>query len=112
VDDKHLWGREFRMVNEHEYCSKILELTYPARSSVHFHKEKKETFIVLNGVVTIQIGSAMRDYRAGEQVTIEPMTEHSFMLSKKNGGQKALILESSMHHEDDDTYRVRPSVAI
>jgi mannose-6-phosphate isomerase-like protein (cupin superfamily) len=112
VDDNHLWGRELRMVNEHEYCSKILELTYPARSSVHFHKEKKETFIVLEGVVTIQVGSTMRDYGAGEQVTVLPMTEHSFMLSKKNGGRKALILESSTHHEDSDTYRVRPSVTI
>lgn len=117
VDENHLWGRELRMVNRSatadcsaEYCGKLIELTYPARSSIHYHKEKTETFIVLNGVVTIQLGNAMRDYGVGEQVTIYPGQKHSFMIARKNNGRKALILEVSTHHEDEDTYRVEPSV--
>jgi len=110
VDDKHLWGRELRLVNTPEYCGKLLELTYPARSSLHFHCKKKETFIILSGVVTLQFGGMTRDYRAGEQITILPGQNHSFMLS--NYSHNALILEVSTHHEDSDTKRVVPSVGL
>lgn len=112
VDDDHLWGRELRFINTEEYCGKLIELTYPARSSIHYHQNKRETFIILNGVVTICVGDSMRDYKAGEQVTIDPGQNHSFMLSSKNHTRKALILEVSTHHEDSDTKRVTPSVRL
>lgn len=110
VDDQHLWGREILCINTDEYCGKLIELIYPARSSVHYHEDKQETFTVLNGIVTIQVGDTMRDYRAGESVTIMPDVRHSFMLARNGKSRKALLLETSTHHESSDTKRVQPSM--
>lgn len=112
MDDNHLWGRELRLVNNDEYCGKLIELTSSARSSIHFHGKKKETFIVLSGVVTVTYGNHSQDYHAGEQITVLPGQTHSFMLATEPNNIRALILEVSTHHEDSDTNRLEPSVRL
>jgi D-lyxose ketol-isomerase len=104
--DKHLWGSEARFVNTSEYCGKLIELNAPnVKSSLHYHKEKKETFIVLAGEVFIEIiekrSVGMGPMLAGEQVTIYPGQRHRFWAENP-----ALIMEVSTHHEDDDTFRL------
>lgn len=103
---KKIWGSEKWLVNEPEYCSKILEINPGFAGSLHYHKIKKETFIVQSGVVRLE----QRDVRGypydemlveGDSRTLIPMTQHRF--SSHTG---ATILEVSTHHEDDDTYRI------
>jgi mannose-6-phosphate isomerase-like protein (cupin superfamily) len=106
---KKVWGTENVLVNEPEYCLKILYL-YPGRKcSLHYHTIKKETFSVQSGLVRLE----QRDLRGhpidellkpGETRTIMPKTPHRF--SSTHG---AVMLEVSTHHEDEDVTRIEPS---
>ena len=47
---KKKWGKEIWIVNR-EYCGKKLVLNKGFRCSMHFHKNKDETFYILTGKV-------------------------------------------------------------
>lgn len=105
---KH-WGYEIVLVNEPEYCAKFLHVYPMKRSSLHYHRLKKETFIVQSGEVWLE----QRDVRGipideilniGDHRTIEPKTPHRF--SSREG---AVLLEVSTHHSDDDVVRIEAS---
>ena len=106
VDEDHDWGYELRLVNEEEYCGKLLVLTEHKASSYHKHKKKKETFVVLCGSVLVRINGVRSTLVSGDQVTLEPGDQHSFNLAA--GYPRACILEVSTHHDDSDTYRENP----
>jgi mannose-6-phosphate isomerase-like protein (cupin superfamily) len=106
---KKAWGSEKWLVNEPEYCAKILCINPGFRCSLHYHKIKKETFIVQSGVVRLE----QRGVRGeeidetlieGDTRTIMPKTPHRF--SSFNG---ATILEISTHHDDADVVRLTDS---
>ena len=108
IDKKHGWGFEIRCVNNELYCSKFLVLTNPhVTSSLHYHKNKDETFCVMSGEVNIEIRNGndipkSRIYTAGMQVRIKPGVRHRVYAHSS----QAVILETSTHHEDSDTYRI------
>ena len=108
IDKKHVWGFEIRCVNTELYCSKFLVLTNPhVMSSLHYHKEKDETFCIMSGEVNIEVQEidstpVSRIYTAGMQVRIKPGVRHRVYAHSS----QAVILETSTHHEDADTYRV------
>ena len=102
-DSNHKWGGEFQFINESEYCAKFLYLGNSLPSSLHYHKIKKETFLVLKGSVTIHIpGQGHEILNPGEKLTINPGIKHQFAALNN---EPALILEASTHHDDSDTYR-------
>lgn len=105
VDDDHEWGYELRLVNEPEYCGKLLILDSKESSSLHYHRKKKETFIVLSGEVELYFSGGDGDGKVvlTGRVTIEPLVRHRF---RAINNTRAIILEVSTHHEDADTYRV------
>lgn len=103
------WGSELVLVNEPEYCAKILNILPRKKCSLHYHNQKKETFIVQSGVIRLE----WRDVRGtpinqllflNESRTIMPGTPHRF--SSVEGGK---ILEISTHHSDEDVVRIEPS---
>lgn len=100
------WGVERWLVNEAEYCAKLLEINPGYQCSLHYHLAKKETFIVLKGRVLLE----QRDIRGipfdellfpNDSRTIWPKTPHRF-----SSEQGAEILEVSTHHEDSDVVRI------
>ena len=97
VHDDHEWGYEIWVVNNPLYCHKFLVLENGIAGSLHYHKEKHETFRVLAGEVAIT-----RRYRVGEDVIIPPNTLHQFRALTF----PTILNEVSTHHEDSDTYRV------
>lgn len=100
-----VWGREEWIVNCDEYCGKLIHLKAGASGSLHYHKEKKETFFLLSGMALIMIGGddfALEDETMA--VTILPNVPHSM-----TGVSDAVLLEISTHHDDDDTYRLEES---
>lgn len=106
VVDK-LWGREIWLAND-EYCGKILELLPGYSSSVHHHKNKKETFYCLEGNVFLTVEDRVRQIdNTSEPVTILPKQKHSFRAKTPSR-----ILEISTHHDDGDTYRFQKSYKI
>lgn len=90
------WGCEETLINNGEYCGKILHINHGWRTSNHFHKNKLETFYVLSGVVKIN----SRILTVGEVMTIKRGQLHYLL-----GITNARVLEVSTHHEDSDSYR-------
>lgn len=102
-----LWGREYWIVNDTcgNYCSKILKLIPDHKASLHYHKEKHETFTILSGLARITSNGVTVIYSKGESVCIEPKIPHTFEAYMF----PAYILETSTLHSDDDVVRLEVS---
>lgn len=97
---KKVWGREEWIVNTDKYCGKILELNKGYRCSMHYHKNKDETFYILGGEVLLELNGSSRVMKKGDIQRIEPWIKHRF-----TGLKKSKIIEFSTHHEEEDSYR-------
>jgi quercetin dioxygenase-like cupin family protein len=102
-----MWGYEKWITNTPKYCTKEMGLERGFRCSLHFHKVKDETFYVLKGKVLMEIQTDSsekiieRVLSPGATIRIFPGIKHRF-----SGLEDSVILESSTHHEDSDSYRV------
>ena len=99
-----LWGYEKWLENNEKYCCKILSLNKGYQCSLHYHKNKDETFLVTKGRLRLELGEKVLLMGIGDFVRVLPGTKHRFA-----GTEDALILEISTHHEDDDSYRIEES---
>lgn len=85
-------------------------------SSLHWHQEKDETFIIIKGEVQLEVGGPCQlglsklfpkkktiRLKVGDSYRLTPGTPHRFM-SITN---KSIILEVSTHHEDDDSVKIK-----
>ena len=100
-----VWGKEVWIVNNDKYCGKLLYLDKGAECSYHHHEQKQETFYALQGQVALTIeGKGYMLNPFSRPKTIMPGQNHSFM-----GLSKAVILEISTHHDDEDVVRLEES---
>ena len=104
---KKVWGDEYWIVNNEigNYCSKFLVLNPYHISSLHYHKNKCETFTVLAGIVNIENERCNHICIKGDSLLIQPNEKHRFEAINGN----AVILETSTWHDDLDTYRLEES---
>jgi quercetin dioxygenase-like cupin family protein len=104
--EKHekVWGHEEWIVNTPLYCGKFLYLKKGKRCSIHYHKNKDETFYILEGEVLMEVNGKEKVMRKGESEHITPMTKHRF-----SGLKDSIIIEFSTHHEESDSYRLEES---
>ena len=86
-------------VNEKEYCSKWMVLKAGQTCANHKHKDKKETFFVIKGIVDFKVGVKKFTLKPGDFYTLRKGTYHTFT-SKKG----AVIEEVSTHDENSDSY--------
>ena len=101
---KKAWGFEDVLVNEAEYCAKRLWIHPGKQCSLHYHKIKKETFLVEKGVVELELPDWQGQLREGEMAIVYPGEAHRFASL-----EGAVILEVSTHHDDSDVIRLEPS---
>jgi quercetin dioxygenase-like cupin family protein len=94
-----VWGSEEWIVNR-DYCGKKLTLNKGFRCSMHYHKNKDETFYILSGKVLLEIGMQKNIMLPGDSMLIKPGQKHRF-----TGLENSEIMEFSTHHEDSDSYR-------
>jgi len=107
-----VWGEEIILKKE-PYTVKVMRVDPGYRCSLHLHKEKEETFVLLTGQVSITTvdpktgqHSDTKLSKPGDSLTIKPMTPHTFKaLNDKN----ASILECSTVDSPSDSYRIFPS---
>lgn len=102
---RKIWGSEEWIVNNDKYCGKILNLNKGFRCSVHYHKNKHETFYILEGKVLIELWDKKGNLKVKitkpkDVQTIEPNQKHRFA-----GLENSKIIEFSTHHEESDSYR-------
>ncbi len=102
IEVKKVWGKEIWIVNNDDYCGKLLLLDKGAKCSDHYHPKKRETFYCLKGEVLLRVDGY--EFLLQVPYTIPPNTRHSFL-----GITKATILEVSTHHEEDDVVRISDS---
>ena len=99
-----VWGYEIIIVNR-EYCGKILFIKKGYMTSMHYHKNKNETFFVLQGrgrVILFDRLNGMKLNR-GSILNINKNNLHRILASE---GTDFVIMEFSSHHDDDDSIRI------
>ena len=113
-----VWGRERWIVNNEQYCAKILDICCSRASSLHYHPVKDETFHVLEGTCCLEIrylnaygallAQGIFTLRKGDTIRIKPRTAHRFYCTPDMTlGCK--VLEVSTPHSDDDVVRLEES---
>jgi quercetin dioxygenase-like cupin family protein len=71
------WGREIWLAEEDEYAGKIIEIKEGSRTSLHYHKKKKETLYVLKGKLKLNTSDAKEFILdVGDSITILPKEVH------------------------------------
>lgn len=113
-----LWGEERILVNEPEYCAKVLVLKKGAGSSWHRHPRKKETFLCLKGLVRLKV-EALAEVEASAEVEGLKITSYSWIMvpdapgitirsgqwHQFHGLEDSEILEVSTHDDPTDCER-------
>jgi len=102
-----VWGHE-EIICNHDYCGKKLVLEKNGFCSMHYHKNKDETFYIIKGKIRLETylsdkkdGFKEQILEVGEYVRILPFVPHRFV-----GLEDSEIIEFSTHHEDEDSYRL------
>ena len=101
------WGHEKIIVNNDEYCGKILFFKQGASFSSHFHSSKRETFFCLRGRIIISGVNPETatpyyiELKTGETVEVPRLALHQVRALEESE-----IVEFSTPHRDDDSYRV------
>lgn len=117
-----VWGSETVIVNRRRaaegFCGKLMKLRTGYRCSLHFHAVKDETFLVVRGLMFVELGreglarmdadnrSHMRQMvlGVGESVDVPPGTLHRF-----TGMTECEFVEFSTLDAPEDSFRVEPS---
>lgn len=102
VPDKYIfskvekpWGYEELVEINDKYVVKKLFMKKGHKCSTQYHELKRETIVVLSGILNISIGMSVdtletKEYKHGETVTIAPYTVH-----KMEAVEDCLYLETS-----------------
>lgn len=105
------WGYEMIWATNDLYCGKIMVFNREgARFSMHFHKEKDETWFVNSGkfkVRYIDTKDAMtyeKELNEGDVWRNPPLQPHQLILLSKEGS----ITEVSTPDSVEDNYRIGP----
>ena len=105
------WGHELIIESNDQYCMKELHFDKAGhKSSMHFHKDKTETWLVQSGAVSVEIMD-MSDastrkvlIEKGGTLHLKPMTPHQVTSIEDN----TVILEASSKDTPEDNYRISP----
>jgi mannose-6-phosphate isomerase-like protein (cupin superfamily) len=103
------WGKEDIWVTNDKYCSKFMHFNEGARFSMHFHREKEETWYVVQGQFTVRwidtkdASVHEQELKVGDVWHNKPLLPHQLICS-----QEGIILEVSTPDSIEDNYRVAP----
>jgi len=105
------WGYELHIANDPAYCMKKLVFTKKdAQFSMHFHKDKKETWYVEKGkfrvdfIFTDTAERGWAELEEGDVWTNETLFPHRLTCLSED----AAITEVSTYDTKEDNYRVEP----
>ena len=103
------WGHELIWATNDKYCGKLLNFNAGAKFSMHFHREKDETWYVLSGefiVHWIDTENAKRHslvLTTGSTWRNKPLQPHQIECL-----QEGTIIEVSTPDSVEDNYRIMP----
>jgi mannose-6-phosphate isomerase-like protein (cupin superfamily) len=103
------WGSEFIFATNEKYCGKFLNFNTGAKFSMHFHKDKDETWYVLSGkfvvfyINTTDASVYRTELNTGDTWRNAPMLPHQLLCL-----EQGTIIEVSTPDSIEDNYRVLP----
>lgn len=101
------WGHELIFATNDKYCGKLLSFKEGSRFSMHFHKEKMETWLCLNGeflvtkIMTENAEVQRTVLKEGDVYHNDPCEPHQ-VFCKKAG----ILVEVSTPDSVEDNYRI------
>ena len=103
------WGHEYIFATNDLYCGKIMHFNKGAKFSMHFHDQKDETWLVLEGKFEVKyidtkdasVHSELLDQ--GDTWRNSPLEPHQLICI-----EEGLIVEVSTPDSVEDNYRVLP----
>ena len=102
------WGFEKWIVNNEEYCGKLLYFVKGKRCSWHYHKLKDEVFYIQSGKLVVRF-SEDDDLNNAEQVTLGPGDNFHVYRGLRHqmyALEDTELFEFSTQHFDSDSYRI------
>ena len=103
------WGFEKWIVNNEEYCGKLLYFVKDKRCSWHYHKLKDEVFYVQSGKIQVFYGdsdslldSNMVILEKGDNFHVYRGLRHQMLALEDTE-----LFEFSTQHFDSDSYRIQ-----
>lgn len=107
------WGREL-IIHGDRYTTKIMEVKPGFKCSVHFHGEKSETFVLVQGQLNVEFyepDSTKHVVLLEEpmsSVVLPRLTPHTFSVPKDQK-EPSIFVESSTPDSPEDSYRLTRS---
>ena len=102
------WGYEKWIVNNEEYCGKLLFLAKGKQCSWHFHKLKDEVFYVQSGRIKV-LYSDQDNIELAQTVILEPGDNFHVYRGLRHRMIALLdseVFEFSTQHFDSDSHRI------
>jgi len=102
------WGFEKWIVNNEQYCGKLLFLAKGKRCSWHYHKLKDEVFYVQSGMIEVRY-SDDDDLEGSEQICLYPGDNFHVYRGLRHRIIALLdseVFEFSTQHFDSDSHRI------
>ena len=81
------------------YCKKLIAVLPRQKHPYHYHKQKEETFQLLNGDLEVEVDGKQIALRPGDTILVQPGCWHKFQ--SLNG---AIFEEISTTHYNNDSY--------
>ena len=104
------WGFEKWIVNNEEYCGKLLYFTKGKKCSWHYHVLKDETFYIQSGKILLKYGDSDDMAFAHEIVLERGDNFHVYrgLRHQMYAIEDTELFEFSTQHFDSDSIRVIP----
>lgn len=103
------WGREEIWAEDPEYCGKNLVFEAGKRFSMHFHREKAESWLVQSGKFTLRwIDTKDATTYEGTLLPGDTWRNHPLMPHQLICLEAGTVVEVSTYDDPADNYRVMP----
>ena len=104
---KKSWGSEKWLVNnkKENYCLKILDINKDCSTSLHYHKNKHETFVIISGKLSVFLDNF--PYESNKVLSADDTFEIDRLVRHKLFAHEGPVsfYEVSTYHENSDSYR-------
>jgi mannose-6-phosphate isomerase-like protein (cupin superfamily) len=103
------WGHELIWATNDKYCGKLMKFNAGAKFSMHFHREKDESWYILDGeflvhwINTDNASITTEKLTAGDTWRNKPLLPHQIECL-----HEGTIVEVSTPDSVEDNYRVMP----
>lgn len=102
------WGFEKWIVNNKEYCGKLLYFIKNKKCSWHYHLLKDETFYIQSGKILLKY-SEQDDYSKAQEIILSKGDNFHITRSLRHqmiALEETELFEFSTEHSDEDSYRL------